>query len=333
MGMVGASTLRGQEVKTVLSERKFPIARLVQMDRDEDLGRLSEFGGEPVVSLEIIEDSFESLDLAFFVGDPESTRRFAPLAERNQFLAIDLTHAFPDDPRFPLCSGSVELLSSLVTPFYGIVRSPHPAALVLTAILERLSSSCRFQRGVVNVFEPVSEHGSPGVEELERQTLNILSFQPSPQAVFDRQLAFNLLSRLGDASIENLQETEKVIVSHLRELLKDRSFLPALTVIQVPVFHSYCFSMFLESDSVPDLDQLESALRSDLIEVIPAGEEPPSPVQAAGTDLIQVGGLKADLTNPRGLWLWAVADNLRLAAINSVAIAEQLVGWKIRDRE
>ena len=63
VAIVGASTLKGREVKTVLNERKFPISKIVLMDRDEDLGRFSEFDGEAVFSLAIQESSFEFLDL------------------------------------------------------------------------------------------------------------------------------------------------------------------------------------------------------------------------------------------------------------------------------
>lgn len=325
VAIVGASTLKGREVKSVLSERGFPLSKLVLMDSDEDLGRVSEFEGEPVVSLAIAEESFEYLDLVFFAGDPASTRRYAPLAQRNQFLAIDLSNAFVNDPLVPLLMRSDEFFESVLEPPREIVSSPHPAALTVAIMLQRFSMNCRFRRCVINVFEPASEYGNPGVEELEKQTLNIFSFQPSPQRVFDRQLAFNLLSRLGEASKEKLLETETAIAAQLQVLLKGRCMLPALTLIQAPVFHAHCFSIFLELEEVPIIDEIENWMRSEFVEVIPAKDEPPSPVQVAGTDLIQLGGIKRDFANPHGVWIWAVADNLRLTALNSVAVAERMI--------
>jgi len=325
VAIVGASTLKGQEVKAVLAERGFPVAKLVLMDSDEDLGRVSEFAGEPVVSLSIAEESFAFLDLVFFAGNPGSTRDFAPLAQRNHFLAIDLTNAFYNDPQVPLLIRDGEFSESVLRPPREIVSSPHPAALTVATVLKRLNLSSRFHRCVINVFEPASEYGSSGVEELEKQTINIFSFQPSPQMVFDRQLAFNLLSRLGEASKERLFETETIIISELQVLLKGTCPVPALTLIQAPVFHTHSFSFFLELETVPELDQIEDSIRSEFIEVVPAGDEPPSPVQAAGTDLIHLGGLKRDFANPKGIWFWAVADNLRLSALNSVAVAERLI--------
>src|SRR5262245_27727540 len=69
--IVGASTLKGREIQSVLQDRSFPLRKLDLLDNDEDLGRISEFGGEPVVSLAISESCFEFLDVAFFASVPD----------------------------------------------------------------------------------------------------------------------------------------------------------------------------------------------------------------------------------------------------------------------
>ena len=48
--------------------------------------------------------------------------------------------------------------------------------------------------------------------------------------------------------------------------------------------------------------------------------------EAAGTDPVFVGRIRNDISHPKGLNLWVVADNVRKgAALNSVQIAELLV--------
>src|SRR2546422_9825754 len=100
--IVGASTLKGREIQSVLRHRKFPLKKLVLLDSDEDLGRLSEFDGEPVVSLAISESSFEFLDVVFFASKPAEVHAHAPLAARNKFLLVDLSHAFFEDASVPV---------------------------------------------------------------------------------------------------------------------------------------------------------------------------------------------------------------------------------------
>src|SRR5882672_1932420 len=94
VAIVGASTLKGREIQSVLRDREFPLKKLVLLDSDEDLGRVSEFEGEPVVSLAISDSGLEFLDVVFFASKPEEVRTHAHLATTNKFLLVDLSHAF-----------------------------------------------------------------------------------------------------------------------------------------------------------------------------------------------------------------------------------------------
>ena len=330
VAVVGASTLKGREIQSVLRDRKFPINKLVLLDSDEDLGRLSEFDGEPVVSLAISDSSLEFIDVAFFASEPEQVRTRAHLAARNKFLLVDLSHAFSGDASVPVFlenqPSDWPIASSL-----GLVASPHPAAITVATILQRLNQSFSIGSVVVSIFEPASERGSSAVEELKQQTISIFSFQKSPQTIFDSQLAFNLLSRLGEDAREPLVASERVIANDVRALLRPGSPLPSLALIQAPVFHSHAFSFFVEVDAAEPIADLEKCLESDAISVSETSDEPPSPVRVAGNDGIQIGGMKRDSLNPRGVWFWAASDNLRLAAVNAVAAAERYLqsGMKV----
>jgi aspartate-semialdehyde dehydrogenase len=322
--IVGASTLKGREIQEVLRDRKFPLKKLVLLDSDEDLGRLSEFGGEPAVSLAITESSFEFLDVAFFACKPEQTRAHAHLAARNKFLLVDLSHAFSEDASVPVFLEGQPANQPVASPL-GCVASPHPAAMAVTAILRQLSRAFTLGSVAINIFEPASERGSSALEELKQQTIAVFSFQKSPRTVFDCQLAFNLLARLGEDASETLIAAERVIACHIKALLGPGSVLPSIALIQAPVFHSHAFSFFVDLDGSIPIADLEKCLASGAISVTATGDEPPSPVQVAGTDAIQVGGMKRDFLNPRGVWFWAAADNLRLAAVNAVAAAERFL--------
>jgi aspartate-semialdehyde dehydrogenase len=89
------------------------------------------------------------------------------------------------------------------------------------------------------------------------------------------------------------------------------------------MFHSHAFSFFVEMDAGVPITELEKCLESDAISVRATDDEPPSPVDVAGNDGIQVGGMRRDLFNPRGVWFWAASDNLRLAAVNAVGAVEK----------
>ena len=47
VAIVGASSLRGKELKVVLEERNFPASEIVLLDESVAAGTLTEVGGEP----------------------------------------------------------------------------------------------------------------------------------------------------------------------------------------------------------------------------------------------------------------------------------------------
>lgn len=72
-------------------------------------------------------------------------------------------------------------------------------------------------------------------------------------------------------------------------------------------------------------EDVEKLLETESLTVIQTADEPPSPVQVSGSDSIQIGGLKRDFLNPKGMWFWAASDNLRVASINAVVAAERIL--------
>ena len=66
------------------------------------------------------------------------------------------------------------------------------------AVAARAEGRQQSKRVVATVFEPASEHGQKGMDELHEQTVNLLSFQQLPKKVFDTQVAFNMVARYGE---------------------------------------------------------------------------------------------------------------------------------------
>jgi len=54
----------------------------------------------------------------------------------------------------------------------------------------------------------------------------LLSFKGQPKAVYDAQLAFNMLARFGDEAPESLENLELRVERHLATLLSTGSLAP-----------------------------------------------------------------------------------------------------------
>ena len=328
--LVGSETLLGREIRDVVATSAGFDLRLIAAAGEEP-GRLTRVGDEPVTVLELQADNLSGAQVVLLAGSPASTEKALKLAEKDGTAVVDLAYATEERPEARLRAPMLEPPDAASgfddTRFHVIA---HPAAIALALLLRRLHTNDPIRRAVVQMFAPASEQGREGVEELQQQTISLLSFKPMPRAVFDSQLSFSMLARYGDEAPVSLEDTELRIERHLATLLGlpgdgESVPIPSLRLIQAPVFHGYTFSIWAQFEDSPDLEAVESSLAAANIEVRSGEFEPPNNVGQAGQNGITVGAVAPDRNDPDALWLWMAADNYRLAAENAVAVARQLL--------
>ena len=171
------------------------------------------------------------------------------------------------------------------------------------------------------VLQPASEFGSPGLDELHQQTVSLLGFKDLPQEVFDAQTAFNVLTDLGEEASPRLSASARRIQDHYAALSNQQLPELALQLLQVPVFHGYTGSIFLEFTEDVGRSAIAKALAGGRIEIT-EGEDLPSNLLAAGRSdlLIRVAASGSSETSSR-FWLSMAADNLKIAAANAIDCA------------
>ncbi len=335
VAIVGASSLRGKELKQVLEDRNFPAGDTVLLDASVMAGTLTEAGGEPTFIRALDEDSFDGIRFAFFAGSVPDAEQNWLAAQRAGATVIDLTGALSAAGRgatsavawIPSLTSVLPLQSrpgasgSLSPLAYASPSVPVIVACTLAAGLARFQP----QRIVVVFFPPVSEQDQPGIEELETQTASLLSFREIGKTVFDAQVAFNLLAGYGPESNLRLPEIRATIARDVRDYLAGRAPLPAIQLVQAPVFYGYSFAAYAEFGSAVAPDLLGAPFADLGVKFSAAGEPGPTNVSTAGESEIQLARIEPDPNIAGGIWIWGGADNLRLAATNAVRIAEELL--------
>jgi aspartate-semialdehyde dehydrogenase len=324
--IVGAASLKGKEIAEMLNVRKFPAVDIRLLDDDESLGQLEAMGDEISFIQSVRVEQFNHVDFTFFAADAECTRKTWKRARDAGSAIIDASAALEDDPGASVRSLWVERERGLVVPPElqpGPCVTAHPVAVMLALLLLRAQKVGRIGRAVATIFEPASEHGQRGMDELHQQTVNLLSFQPLPKDVFDAQVAFNLIARYGQKSQPALDSVEARVLRHYRKIAGDEATQPSLLLLQAPTFHGHALAVYLEMENATDIQTLSQAVTGDHVTVITSEEVPPSNVSSAGQADILLS-LKADPAQPNGVWLWAVADNLRISALTAVECAESM---------
>ena len=226
MAIVGAASLKGKEVAEILRERNFPAVDIRLLDDDESLGQLEAVGDEMNFIQSIRSEQFERVDFTFFASDPRSTRNNWRAARDLGDTIVDLSFALEDEAGASVRSPWIERQTGQpITPELqpGPVVVAHPAATVLALLALRSEKAGKIQRMVATVFEPASENGQKGMDELHEQTVNLLSFQELPKNVFDIQVAFNMVARYGQRSELALEAVSQRIRKHYRHIAQRRS--------------------------------------------------------------------------------------------------------------
>lgn len=327
VAIVGGATLKGKELKEVLEERSFPAVNIRLLDDNESLGQLDRVQDEISFVQPVTPDQLGNVDFTFFASDEAFTRANWKLARQAGSAVVDLSYALENEPSAPISAPWIERelgRQAQLNLDSSVVMIAHPAAVALALLLLRAQKAGAIRKAVATVFEPVSERGRRGMDELHEQTVNLLSFQQMPTDVFDSQVAFNMIGRYGPASAPALEAIERRIVSHLRKLLGGAAPVPALTLLQAPVFHAHTFAMYLEMEKAVSAGELAQAMAGEHVQISRAPADAPSNVNVAGKDDILVA-LRRDASEENaGVWIWAAVDNLRLAAITAVDCANAL---------
>jgi len=330
VAIAGAASLRGKELKQLLEESNFPVSEIRLLDEEVVAGTLTEAAGEPAVIETVTEDSFERVRFAFFTGSAKFSARHGMEAIRSGAVVIDLSGGLSTEASAKPWMPALDLVLPSPAGKFGageaqsLFLAPSTPAQVAISVSGTLAP-LGLEHVAVTFFQPVSERGPEGIEELESQVVNLLSFQPISQSVFDAQVGFNMLSRLGPESSEKLGDARAKIIGEVRAYLAGRVPMPAIALVHAPVFHAYSFTAYAAFKSPPALADLIGRLQSAGLKITPANEEPPNNVNVTGEGHPILGQPERDPSIENGVWLWGAADNLRVPATTAVAIAENLL--------
>ncbi len=322
---MGAESLLGREVRDLAGQSNLGAdLRLISESAEESIKKLTAIGDEPSFVAALNPASLEGASAIVLAGSPETARLVADL--KLDIPIVDIAAALEDRPNARLRAPLLEPHDFRVAPD-AIQVIAHPAAIAIALVLTRIQQVFPFRRSLVHVFEPASERGTAGIEELQQQTVNLLSFKPLPKKVYDAQIAYTMLPGFGEDAPLSLAEIEARIERHLATLLSLSGSvpIPSIRLIQAPLFHGYSFSVWIEFEQNPGVAALQQILNEPPIEVRGPDLDPPNNVGVAGQPGVSVGAISIDRNHPQAMWLWMAADNLHLAAESAADVLREVL--------
>jgi aspartate-semialdehyde dehydrogenase len=298
-GVVGATGVVGTVTLQLLAERGHTDVRAFASARSA--GTEVAFGNRTLAVDEATPESLAAaeLDLCFFsVGTGPSSELVPPTAEAG-VTCIDKSDAFRLLDGIPLVVAGVNDEALEGGP---IVANPNCSAIQLACVLKPLHDAAGLRRVRLATYQSMSGAGDAGVERLRAV------------APMEADLAM-------DWALEGDEfDEESKLRAETRKIL-DLPELPLqATCVRIPVLVGHAQAIWVETEERLSAEQARSILGAAPHVRL---EDFPTPGSAAGKDEILVGRIRPDRTEPHGLTLWAVNDNLRKgAALNAVQVAE-----------
>ncbi len=327
VAVVGATGAVGNEMVSILEERRFPVEQLRLFASERSEGKTMDFHGKEVPVEILTEKVFKGIDIALFSAGGDRSKEYAPAAVKSGCIVIDNSSAWRMDPEVPLVVPEVNPYD--IKKHKGIIANPNCSTIQMVVALNPIHKAAKIKRVVVTTFQSVSGTGKNAIDELLNQTSDILNFKEVKPNVYPHQIAFSCLPHIDSFMEDGYTKEEIKMVNETKKILGDSSIKVTATTVRVPVFRSHSESVNIETDkklSSNEVRALLSGASGVIVYDAPDKNLYPMPIDAVGKDEVYVGRIREDNSVKNGINIWIVSDNLRKgAALNAVQIAEKLI--------
>lgn len=327
MGVLGATGAVGTEMLHLLAERHFPVGELRLLASPRSAGQSLAFQGESVPVRPVSALELQNLDIVLASAGGSVSRAWAPIAVQNGAVVIDNSSAFRMEPEVPLVVPEVN--PHALEQHRGIIANPNCTTILLCVVIYPLHQVQPIQRVVVATYQSASGAGARAMQELQRQTQQMLNHEPVTTEIFPYPLAFNLFPHNSPCNELGYCQEEMKMIQESRKIMGVPELRLTATCVRVPVLRAHSEAVNLEfMQPFPVTKAREILAQSPGVELVENWEKNyfPMPMDASGKDAVLVGRIRQDLSHPCGLDLWLCGDQIRKgAALNAVQIAEVLI--------
>ena len=330
VAVVGATGAVGETLISILEERKFPVGQLFPLASERSAGTKVMFRGKPVTVQNLADFDFSQVQIGLFSAGGNISAEYAEKAGKAGCIVIDNTSHFRYDDDIPLVVPEVnpEAIAGYTTR--NIIANPNCSTIQMLVALKPIRDKVGIERINVATYQAVSGTGKEAIEELAKQTADLLNGRTPVASVYPKQIAFNALPQI-DVFLENGYTKEEMkMVWETKKIFGDESIGVNATCVRVPVFYSHSEAVHIETREHITVEEVRALLADApgvvLMDERKDGGYPTAVTESAGKDGVFVGRIRQDISHPNGLNLWIVSDNVRKgAALNSVQIAEVLI--------
>lgn len=329
VAVVGATGLVGETLLALMEERRFPLDDLRLFSTARSAGAERSVLGRSFPTRELPDDAcadveqlFGNVDVAFFAAGEAVARRWAPALAARGVLVVDKSAAFRLDPAVPLLVPEVNAKSAMGK---NLIANPNCSSIPIAVALNMIQREFGLRWVSATTYQSVSGAGKDALAEFNAQLAGEEHRQTLP-----RRIAGNVIPEIGEFDESGYCGEERKIAAELQKILSSPEMKVSATTVRVPVAVAHAAAVSFE----PATDARAAAIAATIaaspgVQFLP-GERYVSSLEAAGSDAVFVGRLRADTAHPGAYLMWVACDNLRKgAATNALQIAELLLPQRL----
>jgi aspartate-semialdehyde dehydrogenase len=329
VAVVGATGVVGENMLEILAERKFPVGKVYALASERSVGKKVAFRGGELTVGDLAGFDFSRVQIGLFSAGGSISAEYAPRAAEAGCVVIDNTSYFRYDDDIPLVVPEVNPGAIGDYEKRGIIANPNCSTIQMVVALKPIYDAAGIERINVATYQAVSGAGRSAIEEMVRQATTLLNGRPLEMEGAAKQIAFNAVPHIDTFQDNRYTKEEMKMVWETRKIFGDPDILVNPTAVRIPAFYGHSEAVHIETRDKISAAEVCELLRDapgvELLDGVETGEYPTAVTEASGRDPVYVGRVREDISHPRGIDLWVVADNIRKgAALNSVQIAEIL---------
>ena len=326
VAVLGATGAVGQEMIKILQERNFPVGKLVPLASARSAGKTLVFRGEEVTIQEVCAEAFQGVDIVLGAAENDIAKQWAPAIVAAGAVFVDNSSAFRMDPKVPLVVP--EINAEDAKNHNGIISNPNCSTIITCTAVNALNSIAPIKSMTASTYQAVSGAGAGGPVELMNEVEALAKGETYEPKVFSHQIAYNLIPQIGGEQELGYTSEEMKLHYEGRKIMHLPELNVSCTCIRVPVIRSHSISVSLHFDRPVTVEQAKEVLSNapgvKLVDDL-SKKMYPMPLDTTDQDLVFVGRIRPDITDPNGLCLWCCGDQVRKgAATNCIQIAELL---------
>lgn len=322
IGILGATGAVGRQMLECIEERQLPVEELRVFASERSKGKKLPFAGQELTLEVVSQERLNGLDYVLGAVSNSLSKEYRPLVEKSGAVYIDNSSAFRQEDGVPLVVPEINGQDAL--DHHGVIANPNCSTAITWMALAPIAKLSPIKAINACTYQAVSGAGMGGISELKDEVTALTKGESVEAKVFPAQIAFNVIADIG-SPLENGYTTEEMKMQNEgRKILHLPDLLVTCTCVRVPVYRSHSIAVTVVTEEPVSVEAAEKAIAAfdgDLL----VTDHTPTPLENSDKDIVQVGRLRRDLTNPNGLTLWCTGDQIRKgAATNAVQIMEYL---------